>query len=351
MRGPTVLLPVVLFLLPFSGMARLSDTTKLSCFQKADSLLDEALGFMKKNYYRRDFIEWDDLTTKAKMRLMGSSNCEDAHEAISWCFRQLNEQHSFIMPPVKAAQYNYDTVNLQGPVPLSDLVGEIKGEWIGDSVAYLTIPWVSTTDSLICMYIADSLQALIARLDTRKISRWIVDLRKNSGGNCWPMLAGIGPLLGEGICGYFVASEQRVPIAYRNGAAFQGKHVLCRVSKEAYRTQCSRKSVIVLTGRKTVSAGEIVALAFKGKEQAWLFGEPTAGLTTANATYSLSDHSMLVLTICQEADYMGRICQGSILPDKLITPHPDELSSNDHDSVREAAVRWLLRSATGVTPN
>lgn len=319
-----------------------ADTTKLACLQKADSLLNEALTFMKKNYYRRDYVDWEDLTTRAKMQLMGSSNCEDAYETISWCFRQLNEQHSFIMPPVKAARYNYDTANLYKTPPLSDLVGEIKGEWINDSIAYLTLPWVSTTDSLICTYIADSLQALIARLDTRKISRWIIDLRKNSGGNCWPMLAGIGPLLGEGVCGYFVASEERIPIAYRNGAAFQGKHVLCRVSGEGYRTQCSRKSVIVLTGRKTVSAGEIVALAFKGKEQAWLFGEPTAGLTTANATYSLSDHSMLVLTVCQEADHTGRICQGSIVPDKLIPP-PLTPSNNAlaEDSVRSAAVSWL----------
>jgi C-terminal processing protease CtpA/Prc len=338
MRGPIIFLPAVILLFSFSPGVN-SDTTKLSCLQKADSLLDEALSFMKKNYYRRDFIEWDDLTTKAKMRLMASGNCEDAYETIGWCFKQLNEQHSFIMSPAKAARYNYDTGSLSTPPPLSELVGEIKGEWLSDSIAYLTIPWVSTTDSLICTYIADSLQALIARLDTRKISRWIIDLRNNSGGNCWPMLAGIGPLLGDGICGYFVASEQRIPIAYHNGAAFQGKHVLCRVSREGYRTQCSRKSVIVLTGRKTVSAGEIVALAFKGKEQAWLFGEPTAGLTTANATYSLSDHSMLVLTVCQEADHTGRICQGSIVPDKLIPPHIDEATADD--SVRSAAISWL----------
>ena len=33
---------------------------------------------------------------------------------------------------------------------------------------------------------------------------WIVDLRGNGGGNMWPMLAGIGPILGEGIAGYFI---------------------------------------------------------------------------------------------------------------------------------------------------
>jgi C-terminal processing protease CtpA/Prc len=188
------------------------------------------------------------------------------------------------------------------------------------------------------MRIADSLQALIAKLDTKGVSRWIIDLRKNSGGNCWPMLAGIGPLLGDGVCGYFVNGEERIPITYRNGAACQGKHVFCRVSKEAYRTQHEIKSIVVLTGRRTVSAGEIIALAFSGREQTYLLGEPTAGLTTANATYSLSDHSMLVLTVCKEADHTGKICEGSIFPDKIIRP---AAVGPEEDPVKSAAIDWL----------
>jgi carboxyl-terminal processing protease len=247
------------------------------------------------------------------------------------------------MPPKKAGQYNYDA-SLAPLPPLSELVGEIRGEWLNDSIAYLTVPWVSTTDSFICMRIADSLQELIARLDNkgggdRGVTKWIIDLRKNAGGNCWPMLAGIGPLLGDGICGYFVNGTERIPISYRNGAAFQGKHVLCRVSKEGYRTQRQPKSIVVLTGKRTISAGEIVALAFKGREQAYLLGEPTAGLTTANATYSLSDRSMLVLTVCREADYLGRICEGSILPDRII--RPASVGPVDEDTVKSAAVDWL----------
>jgi C-terminal processing protease CtpA/Prc len=110
------------------------------------------------------------------------------------------------------------------------------------------------------------------------------------------------------------------------------------VSREGYRTRVARKSIVVLTGRRTVSAGEIVAMAFKGKDQALLFGEPTAGLTTANATYSLSDHSMLVLSVCREADHTGRIWEGSIVPDKVITAGPSDLAG---DPVKTAAILWL----------
>jgi C-terminal processing protease CtpA/Prc len=316
-----------------------TDTIDRSCLADASQLLDEALGFMQKNYYRRSEVQWSELIAEAKARLNASLDCHEAYNTISWCFSRLHEQHSFLMPPEKAARYNNDTPLLEQPPALADLVGEIKGEWIQDSIAYLTLPWISTTDSLVCMHIADSLQGLIARLDSRNISRWIIDLRKNTGGNCWPMLAGIGPLLGNGVCGYFVSDDERIPIVYQDGAALQGRHILCKVSGEAYHPRCRQRSIVVLTGKRTVSAGEIIALAFKGKDQVCLYGQPTAGLTTANATYSLSDHSMLVLTVCQEADHNGKICSGSILPDKYITPSSDDLSLTD--PARNAAVDWL----------
>jgi len=305
--------------------------------QKAEKLLDEVLGFMQKTYYRKNEVSWPDLTTKAHEQLRSAGSCEDAYSSISWCFKELNEHHSFVMPADKAARYIGDEDAGVSP-NLAELVGEIRGEWLQDSIGYLTIPWVSTDDSLVCEQIADSLQAVIARLDSRGISRWIIDLRKNSGGNFWPMLTGLGPLLGEGIYGYFVSpSNERIPFAYRNGSAIQGRHVRCRVSHNGYRMLHDRPSIVVLTGRRTVSAGEIVALAFRGMEQTCLMGEPTAGFTTANATYSLSDKSMLVLSVCQEADRTGRICEGSIQPDKLIAA-----GAPAGDAAKTAAINWLM---------
>ncbi|HEY4107846.1 S41 family peptidase [Puia sp.] len=336
-RSFSLLLLLCCVLAAREGVA--NDSLPRPCMQKAEKLLDEVLGFMQKTYYRRDRVSWPDLTTKAREQLRNAGNCEDAYASISWCFKELNEHHSFVMPPDKAARYIGDE-DADAPSDLSQLVGEIRGEWLQDSIGYLTIPWVSTDDSLICQRIADSLQHVIARLDTRGISRWIIDLRKNSGGNCWPMLTGLGPLLGDGVYGYFVASGERIPISYRDGSAIQGRHVRCRVSHTGYHPRHEHPSIVVLTGRRTVSAGEIVALAFRGREQTCLMGEPTAGLTTANATYSLSDRSMLVLSVCQEADRTGTICEGSIQPDKLVAA--GNIPAPGQDPARAAAINWLM---------
>jgi C-terminal processing protease CtpA/Prc len=42
-------------------------------------------------------------------------------------------------------------------------------------------------------------------MDQGNLAGWIVDLRNNGGGNMWPMLTGIGSILGEG-----VESEQSI---------------------------------------------------------------------------------------------------------------------------------------------
>ena len=315
----------------------LNDTSgSEDCMKNAYRLLDEAFLFMQKHYYRKDLIQWDTLIATARQRLCYSNSCEDAYETITWCIHQLNEPHSFLMSASKAAIYNADTCFLKQKPSITELAGEIKGEMLDAGVAYITVPWVSTTDSMACLWVADSIQQVIARLDNRSVKNWIIDLRKNTGGNCWPMLAGIGPLLGEGVCGYFVNDGERIPITYSNGAAMQGKHIRCRVSSSGYQLRQGRKNIIVLTGRRTSSSGEIIALAFKGKEGVYFYGEPTAGYTTANATYTLSDNSMLVLTVCREADRTGRICDGRIMPDEIIA---NELHG---DPVRDAALMYLV---------
>jgi hypothetical protein len=48
---------------------------------------------------------------------------------------------------------------------------------------------------------------------------------------------------------------------------------------------------------------------------------------------------MLVLTVCQEADRTGRICEGRIQPDKYVSAGVTGLAPDD--PVRAAALAWL----------
>lgn len=310
------------------------DTSKL-CIERAGRQLDEAFGLMKKYYYKKDSVQWADLFSAAKLRLNNAGNCREANETLQWCFREMQEKHSFILPAEKASLYN-GNINSSNKPELSRLIGPLRHEMVEDGIAYIDIPWITTADKNICTGFADSLQRLIASYDQQGVTKWIIDLRNNTGGNCWPMLAGLAPLIGNGVYGYFVSNDEKIPFSYENGAVMQGRYARC-VPNEPRLLSQAKKTVIVLTGPNTASAGEIVALAFKGKENVYLYGEATAGLTTANATYNLSDGSILVLTVCKEADRNGKIQEGKIFPDKLI----ESAILRGMDQAKTAALMFL----------
>jgi carboxyl-terminal processing protease len=330
-----LILIVAIFATHSAGQKNTPDPQRIACIQNANLLLDEAFVLMQTHYYKKDSVQWEPLIKTAKDLLNESSDCDAAYKTVQWCFDQIKEEHSFIMTPLKASLYS-GNVNGSNDPTAKPLSGPIRHEFIEGGIGYINVPWISTTDQAICTRYADSIQSIIQNFDQKGANKWIIDLRKNTGGNCWPMLAGLGPLLGNGIHGYFVSSKENIPIIYKNGMVMQGKQARCIVSKP-YTLEAKNKSIIILTGKNTSSAGEIVALSFKGLDGVYLYGQPTAGLTTANATYSLSNGSMLVLTACKEADRNGKIIEGRIQPDELI----ETSQNNDKDPVKNAAVMFL----------
>lgn len=312
-------------------------TSLLSGQDSAFALFEQALALMQKHPFRRD-VAWDSLVSSAREQLADATTLREAHTVINECLKRAQGPHSFVMPARAAALYHNDFTRLKRTPDLRELMGPIAFEMADDGIGYIAVPWISTTDPVICSKVADSLQALIGRLADAGAKRWIVDLRGNSGGNCWPMLAGMGPLLGDGVCGYFVRKARVTSIRYQAGAALHSNTVMCQVSRPVTLTDEQREQIVVLIGPTTSSSGEILTLAFKGLPRTRLMGEPTAGLTTANTTYDLLDGSTLVLTVCQEADRHGRICEGKIVPDDVVKQDKEH---KDEDAVKDSARMWL----------
>lgn len=336
MRSFVLVVVVSILFYGQSAYAQGANISPVACIEQASRVLDEAFTLMKKFYYKKDSVHWEELFTAARKRLNNSTDCQGAQDALQWCFNEMKEKHSFVLPAAKAAVYNGNVNSSTESTPVSQLIGPLRHELAEKDIAYIDVPWISTADKKLCVAFADSLQQLIASYDQQGITKWIIDLRNNTGGNCWPMLAGLGPLLGNGVYGYFISDNEKIPFSYQDGIMMQGRHVRCAAST-AYSLVNQRNTIVVLTGPNTASAGEIVALAFKGLNDVFIYGEPTAGLTTANATYNLSDGSVLVLTVCKEADRNGTIQEGKIQPDKLIIP----AINRGKDAAKSAALMFL----------
>jgi carboxyl-terminal processing protease len=173
----------------------------------------------------------------------------------------------------------------------------------------------------------------LAAADVEPVCGWVVDLRRNGGGSMWPMLSALRPILGEGTPGYFVGPGGRVPWVLPDAAGPGDGAARPVLKREA-------PPVAVLTSRLTASSGEAVAIAFRGRKATRSFGEPTAGLSSSNATLRMVDGALLVVTNAAEADRTGRVYEGRVEPDQALPVDWAHIESAD-DPVLRAAVAWL----------
>jgi C-terminal processing protease CtpA/Prc len=190
----------------------------------------------------------------------------------------------------------------------------------------------------------DSLQTLIGDFDSAGACGWIVDLRGNGGGNMWPMLAGIGPLLGDSIVGSFVTQgEPDSPWRYVNGHAWAGAATIpewnAHGSLPPVRLRNPIAPVAVLTDSITASSGEATLIAFRGRPNVRSFGGATAGYASVNNGFPLPDSANMVITVGYERDRTGFQHPLKIEPDESVARSKDGAV----DEVLERATGWLRK--------
>ena len=178
---------------------------------------------------------------------------------------------------------------------------------------------------------ARQIQETIAAADRDDLIGW-VDLRSNGGGNMWPMVAGLGPILGEGPLGYFIGPTGTETLwEYRNGTSRSGGIAVTTVSAP-YTLKRQQPRVAVLSDVGIASSGEATLIAFRQRPNTRSFGQPTCGLSTANSTFTLSDGGMFAVTTSVMADRNKTRFGDSIPPDEVIS---------DQVPMIQRAIEWL----------
>jgi carboxyl-terminal processing protease len=183
----------------------------------------------------------------------------------------------------------------------------------------------------------------IQSLDRPPICGWIIDVRRIGGGNLWSYLAAIGPILGEGDVGGFVYSDDtHESWSYRDGKVFwaEAERDESLVQSGIYKPKRSMLPVALLTGPATIAAGELVIVAFEGREKTRTFGEPTRGLPTLSMHTPLSDGAQIFVSGAFGTDRNGNVYNGPIPPDEHVNIDWSQFGS-DQDPVMIAAMDWL----------
>jgi C-terminal processing protease CtpA/Prc len=304
---------------------------------------EEVLDLMENRSVRREAIDWSRLRDEVQRMLLGAKTTADAYPAITFAVRLLDDDHSAFITP---AQLQRMMPKLKGRVsasPDSEISAEaVRGEILSSSgedtlpIGYVFLPAFGGASTDLQQAYADSVVAALGRVQDSEPCGWVVDARSFSGGNMWPALAGLGPLLGEGTVLHLVNPDSTIrDVVYRNGRIELAGAPVLRVERPA--PISSERPVAVLFGPRTGSSGEAVVIAFRGRPQTHSFGQPSAGFATSNDTFPLSDGAVLNLTTNRIADRTGTVQNQQLRPDTSVPTR----ASGQQDPAINAARSWL----------
>ncbi|MEM8527474.1 MAG: S41 family peptidase [Bacteroidota bacterium] len=322
----------------FSGKGKvLFDNFKIeevelgSCKPDAETLafMQEVVDTIKLHSLFKEKVDKEQLLEDWKTLADCKESMKEVYSALGYLLRTI-DNHSFYWSKKQVEKWENTSTQDDYQIELS------KGYHIDDDYAYLTVPSMGSGDLVSQTLYATKMQHLIDSLDHKNIKGWIIDLRQNGGGNCWPMLAGIGPLLGEEVAGYFAEDENFSAWRYENGGGYQDSTLISKIEGKPYQLKSKKAKIAVLYGSGTGSSGEIVALSFKNHPKAKTFGQHTAGYSTGNVNFTLSDGSMLFLATSVYADRLKNLYPHGVEPDILVEEEGKDLTLAE-------ALKWLKK--------
>jgi carboxyl-terminal processing protease len=241
---------------------------------------------------------------------------------------RLGDKHSCII-----ANKNGSTPELAQDFFTSSVFADIRGQLLGE-VGYINVPELVSFNPSILVKYATKMQEMIENVTAQGAKNWVVDLRGNKGGDMWSMLAGLGPIMGNGTHGNFIFSKgEKISWGYENGVSMAGG-CSCVAVEKPFALPNKPSFIAVLIDENTASSGEALCIALKGLPNVTTYGQATAGLTTSNTVFDLpAGIGRFALATSVMADRNGCPFGGRLNPDVCMSPTEKKLNPLEDDLV------------------
>lgn len=284
-------------------------------------ILDKAIALLREHHINSASADWESISAEARRRLTaGEEGQANTYSAVQHVIDALKEKHTMLRPAPSWAAPGA-APRKEVPMPTHAL---LEGH-----VGQVSLPAFMGTEEEGKRY-ASTLREALLSFDRQGVCGWIVDLRDNGGGNMWPMLKGLDPLLGKGPFGSFRDPKGGLTYWVRTGPDLRPARE-AGDAPPAFALGKAAAPVAILLGPQTASSGEMTAIALIGRPGVRTFGAPSAGYSTANSTFHLPDGAWLMITGAYARDRTGHEYQGVIVPDE----------PTDAEAAQAAALRWL----------
>ncbi|MCS3794777.1 S41 family peptidase [Niastella sp. OAS944] len=313
------IITILLCLLHIGAFCQSAEVTKF---------ITEITTIIKKNSLVTGQINWTEYEKEIgeiSRNINSIDSCKPVLNYIINTLRKSGDRHSFFID-----KRGVDKLNSSAP-PMKYAEGRLLNARTG----YIKIPSMGSFNEQVKQSFTDSIQQLIKKMDTEnEITAWVVDLRGNTGGSMWPMVAGLNALIKDGIAGYFIDVRNKRSKWYSYGRAFLG-------TGKFYKVKRMTSPIAVLIDSFTASSGETTAISLIGLRNVKTFGLPSAGFTTSNGIYQLSNGTMLALANAYAADRKKNIYKERIYPNVYIREN-----TKTADDTIDAALQWVLKEGS-----
>jgi len=250
-----------------------------------------------------DRVNWKEVNAEFEALTKGKVDVAGLKEGLQYLINSLGDKHAHI----RSAKDNAIIVSYTSKATgtdnrdiefLNSVVNDISAKFsyqlLENGIGYLRIVGIGPGD---VKEQSDFIRQGLIDLKLKEVDKWIVDLRFNGGGNMEPMISGLAPLIGEGFIAGSINKDNEIrEFTIENGQFFNYERLVCEMKNVP--KIGSNEKVAVLLSRYTTSSGELVAVAFKGRENTIFIGEESAGYCTGNG-YDKINYD-LVLLISQD---------------------------------------------------
>jgi hypothetical protein len=193
----------------------------LTCFCQTNikAILDSVLLKTKETSMYITTVNWDSLQKQIYLKAENAKTIEDLKPAFELLLNQLRDHHGRILSAKNYSNIAYftDYKNHRHPEKrvkeleiykvINDTALKFEYKILKNNVGYLKIVGIAANVDIEKESI--KIRNAVISLSKQKIDKWIIDLRYNSGGNMHPMMAGIAPLVGNGIVGSLTNLEKK----------------------------------------------------------------------------------------------------------------------------------------------
>jgi carboxyl-terminal processing protease len=328
---------LIFTLLVFAGTIGINAQPRHELKAVIDSVIVQA----KTHAVNTSTVNWDSVRSDMYREATYALSVNDLGPAFQVMLVALNDRQGEL--------YNSTTQTMIAVYPDETTLGEHTSGTTFDcrlmknDVRYLRIPSGNMDVHNQAQMIRDAINPLIQN----EQGNWIIDLRYTTGGQLHAMLAGMAPVLGEGLLTTVVDGKKKIRDLYsaHNGKFYKNHSLM--INLPSYPKDLKASRIAVLTSEYTSGAAEIVALILKGRKNTKFFGQPTAGKIPVTTSIHINQHLVMKLTHIKYLDRNGDAYSQHIEPDATVAF--EDISNLDQHKTIDDAVLWL--TANDITVN